>query len=342
MIRNKKWSAAALAALFAVSLLAGCTNTPDKPASAGTTLSTETVAPTDDGAEASLVSFRQSLVGTPQRFAVAYLGCEEQEPMDPYALMKKTVPQLCENLPFLLHIPKENVVGSSGQLYCIVPTDENATVAINGGELDPEYGYYDYTNLLYRSEKGEPILLLCNNTGREPDVQVTITDSDGTVTIWWPYLNSSMRIPPMVDENGDSVFTDFSHYDELPAPESVGGDYADLVGTWELAWTEAEGDRMEVASGKCTLEISAAMMVTYRDKEFPDNDFVDRDLATISGEMYPDCGNNQWIAFVSTEEGDRITHSLTLLEDGTLLMQHSWKFDGMNMVSYGWFRRVSE
>lgn len=334
MYRGRKTLALILAALM---LLSGCIHMPDQPATTGTAQSTQAVPPTDDGAEASLVAFRQSLVETPQRFAVAYLGSGQQDPTDPFALMQESVPLLCENLPFLLQI--SNVVGSSGQLYCIVPADENATVAVNGIVWGQES--YDYSDVLYRSEKGDPILLLCNSSTYGPDVQVTITDSDGTVTLWWPELDSSLRISPMTDENGESVFRDFSHYDELPAPKQVGGSETDLAGTWVLTCTEVEGDRVEVSSGKCTLEITASMMATYRDNEFPKDNFVDRDLTVVSGEMYPDCGNNQWIAYISTEAGDRITHTLTLLEDGTLLMQHRWKVDGMPMVGYSWFRRAS-
>ena len=67
--------------------------------------------------DASLISFRQAMVETPQLFAVAYLGCGTQEPSDPFRLMQETAPELCENLPFLLGIPKENVIGTSGELY---------------------------------------------------------------------------------------------------------------------------------------------------------------------------------------------------------------------------------
>ena len=355
MKKMRRWSVVALAAMLVVSLLSGCkstsgglTDTKQPADTKGTeatqpadTKGTEATQPVDDEAIASLVSLRQAMVETPQRFAVAYLGYGEQEPTDPFALMKEMAPQLCEDLPFLLHIPKENVIGTSGQLYCIVPLDENATVAVNAWNWNPDSGTYEDQKVLYRSEKGDPILLLCNNTGWEPDVQVAVTDYDGTVTTWWPSLDSSLRIAPMTDENGESVFMDFSCYDELPAPEPVGGSVADLAGTWELVWTEVEGDRVEVSSGRCTLEIAASMMVTYRDKDFPEDNFTNRELSVISGEIYPDCGNNQWIAYVSTENGDIITHCLTLLEDGTLLMQHSFTMDGMPMVSYGWFQRVS-
>lgn len=33
--------------------------------------------------------------------------------------------------PFIAEINDEHIIGSAGHLYCIVPVDENATVAIN-------------------------------------------------------------------------------------------------------------------------------------------------------------------------------------------------------------------
>ena len=37
---------------------------------------------------------------------------------------------------------------------------------------------------------------------------------------------------------------DFTSYDELPSPDGEQAiDSSALVGTWELAWTEVEGDR---------------------------------------------------------------------------------------------------
>lgn len=348
MKKMRRWSAVALAAMLVVSLLSGCKSTSGgltdtkQPADTKGTEATqpadtkgrEATQPVDDEAIASLVSLRQAMVETPQRFAVAYLGYGHLEPTDPFALMKEMAPQLCEDLPFLLHIPKENVIGTSGQLYCIVPLDENATVAVNAWNWNPDSGTYEDQKVLYRSEKGDPILLLCNNTGWEPDVQVAVTDYDGTVTTWWPSLDSRLRIVPLTDENGACVFYDFS-------TDGTVSDYNSLVGTWELAWTEVEGDRVEIAPGRCKLEITQQLKLSLRDRDFPEENIANRELTVIPYEMYPDCGNNQWMALVSAEDNADIHYVVTLLSDGSLLMQQNWEMEGMPMVSYGWFQRVS-
>lgn len=342
MEKIRRWSAMVLAAMLAVSLLSGCKSTSGGPAATkdteatqpAQTKDTEATQPENTEAIASLVSLRQAMVETPQRFAVAYLGYGHLDPTDPFALMREQAAQLCDDLPFLLQIPKENVVGTFGQLYSIIPLDENATVAVNGGEWNPDSGLYEYRNVLYRSEKGEPILLLCNYSGMEPDVQVTITDSDGTVTVWQPSLDGRLGIIPLADENGNCVFYDFSI-------ENTGSDYNALVGTWELAWTEVEGDRVEIAPGRCKLEITQQLKLSLRDREFPEEDFANRELTVIPYEMYPDCGNNQWMALVSAEDNADIHYVVTLLSDGSLLMQQNWEMEGMPMVSYGWFQRVS-
>ena len=53
----------------------------------------------------------------------------------------------------------------------------------------------------------------------------------------------------------------------------------------------------------------------------------------IPGELYPGCGNDQWIGEVTQVSGDTVRYTLTLLEDGTLLMLSSFEFDGKPMVS---------
>ena len=80
--------------------------------------------------------------------------------------------------------------------------------------------------------------------------------------------------------------------------------------------------------------------ISYKDKAFPEDNYTDRELLVSPGELYPDCGNNQWFAEVYTAENIRIKQTVTLLEDGTLLMQCSWEMDGMTMVSTQWFART--
>jgi len=138
---------------------------------------------------------------------------------------------------------------------------------------------------------------------------------------------------------------DFTSYDELSNPGwSQGIDSAELVGTWEQAWAEVEGDRNEIAPGVCTIEITSDetgfFRFTYTNKDFPEENIRGRELIVIPGELYPGCGNGQWIGEVTEESADPVCYALTVLEDGTLLLQTYWEMDGMPWVSYGWYERI--
>jgi len=311
------------------------------------TQATESPQETDDSAAASLVSLRQALVGTPQQFAVAYLGYalpDGNNPADPYAVMKGAAPQLCDDLPFLLQIPEQSIVGTDGHLFCIVPADKNATVSVNWSLWDEATETYGEETVLYRSEKGDPILLMTTNTGWCMETEVIITDSSGDVTIWYPFIGEDNRIAPLCDDNGESLYYDFSPYDRLNYENLIGGAPIEMVGTWELTWTEVEGDRVESAPGGCTVEITTDgtgfFWLSYSDRNYPDDNFSDAELLVSSGELYSDCGNNQWFAEVYGASDDLIHYAVTLLDDGTLLMQYSWEMDGMPMVSYGWYQKI--
>lgn len=343
-------------------LLTGCGPAPESVIPVDTAGSTEIQIPTepsapeetepaegmDDAAFASLVSFRQTLVGTPQQFAVAYFGYalpDDDLPVNPYGVMAGVAPQLCENLPFLLQIPEENVLGSEGHLFCIVPTDESATVSVNWTPWDEETETYGEPIVRYRSERGDPFLLMTTNTEWCMETEVIIVDSQGEVTFWCPFIDENGRIGPLCDESGISLYQDFSPYDRLNYENLTGGAVMDMVGTWELAWTEVEGDRMETAPGVRFIEITAdgedRFWISYRDKDFPEDNFSDRELLVSPGELYWDCGNNQWIAEVCAESDALIHYAVTVLDDGTLLLQYSWEMEGMPMVSHGWFKRIS-
>lgn len=300
--------------------------------------------PTEDRTDPSLVIFRQAMVETPQLFAAAFFGYVPQDG-DPFALMQETAPQLCEDLPFLLAIDQNHILGVEGQLFCIVPADENATVAVNRRPWNAETESYDEPEILYRSEIGSPILVMCPNENWILDTEIVITDSKGTITTWSPYLDPCYRIASLLDDNGDSLIFDFTSYDELPLPDRNHGiDSSKLVGTWELAWTEVEGDRNPAAPGVCMIEIttdeSGSFRFTYAERDFTDWNVRDRELLVSPGELYPGCGNDQWVGTVSDTSADEARYALTLLEDGTLLLQTYWEMDGIPMVSTGWYERI--
>ena len=295
---------------------------------------TSTTEPTEHTEDPSLIIFRQAMVETPQLFAVAYFGYVSQD-ADPFEVMQEAAPQLCENLPFLLAIGKENVLGAYGYLFCIVPKDENATVAVDRYTWNGDS--YENEQVLYRSEQGAPILVMCPNENGVPDTFLTITDSDGTVTIWCPHIGSSGRVAALCDDQGESLLMDFTPYGDTPIP------YLDMVGTWALRWTEVEGDRVEATPGSCAVTVTTDGMgffwISYENKDFPEENFTDRELLITSGQLYPDCSNSEWYAQVNETGEAVIHHAVTVQADGTLLMQFSWEMDGMPMVSYGWYQK---
>lgn len=295
---------------------------------------TSTTEPTEHTEDPSLIIFRQAMVETPQLFAVAYFGYVSQD-ADPFEVMQEAAPQLCENLPFLLAIGKENVLGAYGYLFCIVPKDENATVAVDRYTWNGDS--YENEQVLYRSEQGAPVLVMCPNENGVPDTFLTITDSDGTVTIWCPHIGSSGRVAALCDDQGESLLMDFTPYGDTPIP------YLDMVGTWALRWTEVEGDRVEATPGSCAVTVTTDGMgffwISYENKDFPEENFTDRELLITSGQLYPDCSNSEWYAQVNETGEAVIHHAVTVQADGTLLMQFSWEMDGMPMVSYGWYQK---
>ena len=123
-----------------------------------------------------------------------------------------------------------------------------------------------------------------------------------------------------------------------------GIDRSELVGSWELAWTEVDGDRNEAAPGICTIEITpdetGFFLFTNSSKDFPEENIQDRELIVVPGELYPGCSNDQWMAEVIKGSGDIDHYTLTLLKGGTLLLQTNRETDGMPWVSYGWYTRV--
>ena len=261
-----------------------------KDSSAESTVPAETVTAEHDAApvlpEASLTSLRQAMVGTPQLFAVAYFGFHATQdgllPVDPFAVMKENAPGLCKNLPFLLEIPEDRIIGEGGDLFCIVPLDEDATVAVSKGYWDEENQQYIYDDILYSSAAGDPILLFCNNAGWEPDIQVYISGESGEV-FWYPQTH--VREPS---------------YQFLMKPDNP--EPMDLIGSWELAWTEVEGDRSDEEQGTRWIEIYTAasgdLFMSYGSEAFPDNDFYNELLMLDMREMHTLCGNDEWVADV--------------------------------------------
>ena len=176
------------------------------------------------------------MIETPQLFAVAYFGYHETLdsplPVDPLAVMQENAYWLCQDLPFLLEIPEDRVIGESGDLFCIVPLDEGATVAVSKGYWDEENQQYIYDDMLYSSNTGDPFLLLCNSDGWEPDTQVCISGPSGQV-IWYPRADDNLCAMPLRNDSQDSLFLDFSSYREILLKN-----HRDMKGEWVMPTAE--------------------------------------------------------------------------------------------------------
>lgn len=106
-------------------------------------------------------------------------------------------PSWMNEMDFIGKIPPERFVRACsweawGQLVCIVPRDPAATVCVNLACW--EDGILVSEEVLYRSESGDPILLLTDMT-EYALTTVIVTDSDGRGVSWSPYWGYHEALP---------------------------------------------------------------------------------------------------------------------------------------------------
>ncbi len=213
--------------------------------------------------EASLVSLRQSMVETTYLFAAYYIGLTETvDPVEPISWMQKKLPALCSDLPFLTAIPTSNILdGNYGELYCIVPRDENASVAVN--KLDESGNEFQ---TVYRSESGEPILVFCNQSGIGPDTEISIVGEDGCVAVWSPKLDERLFLDECLDADGGNVMMDCTPYAEI-----LRGKYRELKDSF---WTLPEASDLIGTSWQAADYLSDGTEMSYSIDIFRDKAFV--------------------------------------------------------------------
>ena len=166
-------------------------------------------------AEQSLIWLRDRIDFPQTMFGAAYLGYVEEDSRGSRGDWLSAADQaMLEAYPFLAEIDENHIIGSTGHLYCIVPVDENATVAINRVQWNENTYTYENTEVCYRSESGEPVLFFANLNGvaYEADTQVWITDNSGNSCEWYPSLDSMSYLWPCISETGDYLSFDFTEY----------------------------------------------------------------------------------------------------------------------------------
>ena len=185
-------------------------------------------------AETSLGWLRDRIDFPTTMFGAAYLGYvgglfdEGFEAGFP-AWLRETNEAMLLEYPFIAEIDEEHIIGGAGYLYCIVPVDANATVAINRVQWNEKTQTDEVTEVLYRSESGEPILLFANLDGiaYEADTQIFITDSSGNTCEWYPSLDAMSYLAPCISEAGDYLSFDFTEYAWYNAPAGFSSRLAD-------------------------------------------------------------------------------------------------------------------
>ena len=180
---------------------------------------------------ASLTKLLNKIGGPPDTlFGVAYLGYvgglfdggfAEEFPQ----WLRENNPALLAEYPFIAEIDAAHILGGAGHLYCIVPTDPNATISVNRVNWDAGSRSGTVQEMLYREESGEPVLLFANLDGNacHVDSQLFVTANDGTTCEWYPSMDEEGYLVPCIND-GVCYFWDFSDY-----PYSAAGDMTDWL-----------------------------------------------------------------------------------------------------------------
>ena len=131
-------------------------------------------------------------------------------------------PQWMVSHDFIKNITQERTIRTCGyedwgNWVCIVPYDPKASVCVNVTRYTDTHPY-EKVDVVYRSESGEPILLLAN-TSETVSVSVEIIDSEGRGAVWYPYWGNSYPIPE--DGYYGALVMDFSPVSEKTAYDNA-------------------------------------------------------------------------------------------------------------------------
>lgn len=224
MFKNKLKKFTALIAVLAMMLAftacggGGDNPPPEKPDSPQPPQAT--VNP-DNGGEAfdgnDFVMLRQAMIDTTDMAAVAYLGWfEDYYDYYDFSQIEEYIADtlITEDYPFIAHIDEEHFVPHiGGQLFCIVPADENATITIYDHIFDEVTYESVIGDILYYSEDGKPIIVMGNESEIIPNIFVEIIDSEGNMLEYIPCLSGmdgSLEVPYEVP-----TVWDFTPYEKL-------------------------------------------------------------------------------------------------------------------------------
>lgn len=305
--------------ILCLSLIAGCSkDKPDQPVETDEYIETDEAVDTadtepqdtepqdtepsvdEDEAAASLVGVRQAMIGTPGMVAVAYLGeTDSAEAADTMELLSKLFPVFLSNLPFIKMIDKEHIIGDGfGETYLVVPCDENASVAVNTVD-----GAGEVTEVLYRSDYGEPILV-CDGGA---EIQINIVDNEGNILTYYPALNDLGYL---------SQYSDGSIYDLSPYAEMLDREYADLQ---NYSWKLPEAVDLPDTSWDTSRQLADGSMESYHISFTANSVYIQWSEGSLTAawnvvtengacklKLYPDNGEERSFCVLLSTDHDRI------------------------------------
>ena len=219
--------------------------------------------------------------------------------------------------PFIAEIDENHILGRAGHLYCIVPVDENATVAVNRVQRNEKTQTDEVTEVLYRSESGEPVLLFANLDGvaYEADTQVFITDNNGNTCEWEPSLDATSHLAPCISESGDYHSFDFTEYAWYSAPPAFAAWLADgWTGMTALGLAGSESTGMGWITETMVGETSRYACFSLR--FYPEDETggtVDLDWAYEGSDDFTEMWSGFWAIQTIPDGPSYVTLSLSLV-----------------------------
>ena len=273
-------------------------------------------------AETSLGRLRDRIEFPMTMFGAAYLGYvgglfEEGFEAGFPPWLRETNEAMLLEYPFIAEIDEEHIIGGAGHLYCIVPVDENATVAINRVQWNEKTQTDEVTEVLYRSESGEPVLLFANLDGvaYEADTQVFITDNNGNTCQWYPSFDAMSHLAPCISEAGDYLSFDFTEYAWYNAPAEFSAWLADgWSGMTALGLAGSQRDGMGWITETMVGETSRYAHFSLR--FYPEDETggtVDLDWAYEGSDEFTEMWSGFWAIQTIPDGPSYVTLSLSLV-----------------------------
>ena len=239
-------------------------------------------------------------------------------------------------------VPKlEDLAGSSwsweGELelnrygsYFLMFNEETVDVRWNDGYDGSDHIYKD-ADLKLTEEYGFAVLELDFHEMAGKLYFNVLVDDDGEELFFMPDVSTGEV------RNDAEMVADYLTNCTPPDP-------MELVGRWDRYMTEVEGYTENTSRGRVIIEITgdslSELCITYTDADSSGRSYSDKALVVEYGQVHYNCGNDVWLASVDHVGQYDTSYTITLRNDGTLMLQNFFLIDGAPMVSYEYFECV--